>query len=177
MILELDKLSKDTQEVVADELVAFGDVDGRENQIDCHIAVNVRCVAESYVIHADLEGRFSTPCHKCLEPAECHIKSSFDLIVKKASTEAGASLADDDAVDEALVSLPAGANELSLDHLIFENLVSEIPIQIRCRDECKGLCSGCGANLNIAACDCKTEGDPRWDALKALRQPDDTPSK
>ncbi|UCH84804.1 MAG: DUF177 domain-containing protein [Candidatus Latescibacterota bacterium] len=177
MILELDKLSNDTEQVAADEVVTFEDVDGKENRIHCHIELNIRRVAETYLIHADLDGRFATPCHRCLEPAECHIKSSFDLVVKKASTDAKVPPVDEDARDDAMVSLPAGATELSLDHLIFENLVSEIPMQIRCRDECKGLCSSCGVNLNTAECDCQPHTDPRWNALRSLGRRDDTPSK
>jgi uncharacterized protein len=177
MILELDKLSDDPERITADEVVSFEDVDGNENQIDCHIELNVRKVAESFFIQATLEGRFSTPCHACLEPTECHVNSSFDLVVKKASTDSKGATPDDGNGDDALIYLPAGENELTLDQLIYENLVSDIPIQIRCRENCRGLCSGCGVKLNDGACECAPETDPRWDALKSLRQPEEPSSE
>ena len=38
-----------------------------------------------------------------------------------------------------------------------------------CRDDCQGLCPGCGANLNYAACSCDLDDvDPRLAALKRL---------
>jgi uncharacterized protein len=83
----------------------------------------------------------------------------------------------DEPGDENLIYLPAGENELSLDQLIFENLVADMPIQIRCNDECKGLCSGCGTNLNTETCDCKPEADSRWDELRSLRRQEDTSSE
>jgi uncharacterized protein len=39
-----------------------------------------------------------------------------------------------------------------------------------CDPECKGLCPGCGANLNEGPCDCAVdETDPRWETLRALK--------
>lgn len=180
MILELDKLSARTESVGVDEMVRFEDVGGNENQIHCHIEVHIEKIADSYFIHADLDGWFETSCHRCLDPAKCHIKSSFDLIVKKPDKGAkpGAEdVAPDDSGDEALMYLPAGENVLSLDQLIYESLVANIPMRICCSDECKGLCSSCGKNLNRGPCDCEPETDSRWDALRSLRRQDDTPSK
>ena len=37
------------------------------------------------------------------------------------------------------------------------------------KDDCKGICSRCGANLNIQTCDCDTTGlDPRMAAIKDI---------
>ncbi len=41
-----------------------------------------------------------------------------------------------------------------------------IPMKPTCGNDCAGLCTGCGANLNDAACSCgPPRTDPRWDAL------------
>jgi uncharacterized protein len=41
-----------------------------------------------------------------------------------------------------------------------------IPMKPTCRNDCAGLCTGCGANLNETACSCgPPRTDPRWDAL------------
>ena len=47
---------------------------------------------------------------------------------------------------ESFVDLTVLANEII-------NL--SIPIQVSCEKHCKGLCSGCGVNLNIEKCSCK----------------------
>ena len=36
-----------------------------------------------------------------------------------------------------------------------ENLLLSMPMRIKCKEDCKGLCSGCGANLNTEKCSCK----------------------
>ena len=45
----------------------------------------------------------------------------------------------------------------------------DIPMKPTCGDDCAGLCTGCGANLNEAECACgPPRTDPRWDALLKL---------
>jgi uncharacterized protein len=40
---------------------------------------------------------------------------------------------------------------------------------VLCREDCKGLCMDCGANLNLSTCDCALEViDPRMAKLKEL---------
>ncbi|MFC1947514.1 DUF177 domain-containing protein [Chloroflexota bacterium] len=43
-----------------------------------------------------------------------------------------------------------------------------LPIKPLCRQDCSGLCSTCGTNLNEKKCDCTPEIDPRWEKLNAL---------
>ena len=33
-----------------------------------------------------------------------------------------------------------------------------LPIRIVCRDDCRGLCPGCGRNLNAEECSCAADG-------------------
>ena len=59
--------------------------------------------------------------------------------------------------------------ELDMDDLVLNDILLTIPIQTLCKDDCKGLCPTCGANLNDGACRCNhQEIDPRLEALKAL---------
>lgn len=81
------------------------------------------------------------------------------------------------AVDHILVSqlndesndefiLVEGMN-LALDELVMEDIYLSLPMRLLCKEDCKGICSKCGKNLNEGSCDCKKEVDPR---LKALQQ-------
>jgi uncharacterized protein len=50
---------------------------------------------------------------------------------------------------------------------IQESIYTLLPTKILCRDDCKGLCPECGADLNEGTCSCKNENiDPRLEALK-----------
>lgn len=56
---------------------------------------------------------------------------------------------------------------LDLDELVRSTLILEIPSRFLCKEDCKGLCPKCGADLNVSGCSCDTaDRDPRWDVLK-----------
>ncbi len=55
---------------------------------------------------------------------------------------------------------------LDLDALVSEDIYLAMPSRFLCKDDCKGLCGICGANLNETVCGCVKPADPRWDDLK-----------
>ncbi|MBQ9625477.1 MAG: DUF177 domain-containing protein [Clostridia bacterium] len=44
---------------------------------------------------------------------------------------------------------------LSLDDMVFHNVLLNLPMQLLCNENCKGICLGCYANLNREECKCK----------------------
>lgn len=54
----------------------------------------------------------------------------------------------------------------NLDELVREDVLLSLPTKILCREDCKGLCPYCGADLNKGECGCKKPIDPRLEALK-----------
>lgn len=151
MIIDLAALTPGAQVLVADEEIAFEDVDGSENRIACRIELNVRKADEAVYIHAILSGVFRTPCHRCLEPAEATVEGGFDVVVKRSS---GGPRTQPDGEDGDYIYVTPDERELSLDAQVYENLVASIPIRILCKEDCKGLCPGCGADLNLEPCRC-----------------------
>jgi len=59
---------------------------------------------------------------------------------------------------------------LDLAPLVREGFLLGIPIQVLCREDCKGLCPTCGQDLNTGPCNCAGETiDPRLAPLLKLR--------
>lgn len=165
MILDLEKVTSGEQ-IGGDEDVVFRDVWGEENRIHCHIELSVRRAGESFYIHADLTGVFTTPCHRCLEKTSHELNPAFELVVQRTHPRGRPepiAAADD------FVRLPAGQSRLDLEPYVYENLVVSIPMQLVCSDDCKGLCPTCGANLNRKTCQCGGSVDSRWNKLQELR--------
>ncbi len=52
-----------------------------------------------------------------------------------------------------------GLESVSIDQEVRDEIVTEHPIRILCRPDCRGLCLFCGANLNSEPCDCKTTNE------------------
>ena len=115
-------------------------------------------------INADV----SLDCTRCLEPIAKHIDVSFDDVFVDSSEEPDADEIEIGAeeLDEALV--PDG--QIDMAEVVREQILLALPIQVLCREDCKGLCPQCGANRNLIDCKCADdEIDPRWAALKSLK--------
>ncbi len=58
---------------------------------------------------------------------------------------------------------------LNLTEAVRQYTLLSIPMKTLCREDCAGLCSACGQNLNLGPCQCPTEKfDPRWAPLLKL---------
>ena len=48
-------------------------------------------------------------------------------------------------------------------------IFTQVPMKPLCREDCRGLCPICGADLNLGQCSCGgKEIDPRWEKLRDL---------
>jgi len=54
---------------------------------------------------------------------------------------------------------------LDLTEAVRQYVVINLPMKPLCHQNCAGLCSACGANLNNRTCDCSTYTDARWSPL------------
>jgi uncharacterized protein len=175
MNIDLESLTPGAKQISEDEVVRFEDVNGNESKIDCHVELTVRKINDAIYVHADLTGEMLTFCHNCLEPAKCDVESSFDVVYRETRLAIEAAEGNQATGDEELIYVSPSENQVSLDEQIHENLMAGIPIRIVCKDDCKGLCSHCGANLNLEKCACTDDVDSRWEALQKLK--DDIPEK
>lgn len=58
---------------------------------------------------------------------------------------------------------------LDLMELAAEQVELLLPVKPLCREDCKGLCPHCGADLNLGACGCPPQVDERWRKLLDFR--------
>ena len=65
---------------------------------------------------------------------------------------------------------PLEGDSADLDDIVRTVFVLNLDSKLLCRDDCKGICHRCGKNLNDGPCQCEKELDPRFAALKQLRQ-------
>jgi uncharacterized protein len=55
---------------------------------------------------------------------------------------------------------------IDVDALVREQIRLALPFRLLCREDCRGLCQKCGADLNRNPCSCSGEGpDARWATL------------
>jgi uncharacterized protein len=108
-----------------------------------------------------IEGTVIGSCRRCLTTLSAPVREDVHFIF--AETD------DAEAEDPDVFALPAGARQIDLRPAIREQWLLSAPSFALCREDCKGLCARCGADLNAGDCSCEPDVDSRWDALRKLR--------
>lgn len=108
-------------------------------------------------IHCEgrLEATVFVPCSRCLEAYSLRIDKRFSVDYLPARL-AGTGGAQDMRIpsDELDVGYLDSEGRLVLEDLAAEQIYLELPMKPICREDCEGLCAGCGANLNTEECRC-----------------------
>lgn len=113
--------------------------------------------------HGIIEGNVELACRRCLGEASGHVSEDAHLIF----AESGAEGVED---DPDVFLIDDRASELDLRPAIREQWLLNVPGYALCRDDCKGLCPTCGAELNLGDCGCAaSSADPRRTALHKVR--------
>ncbi len=114
------------------------------------------------VIRGSVHGTLVQECRRCLAELNSPFDTELTLVFVPADE-----LGEDPAGD--VYPLEATVGELDLRGPIREEVVLTVPSFAFCKEDCRGLCSWCGTNLNEQNCQCSGEdADPRWDVLRTL---------
>lgn len=95
------------------------------------------------------------PCDRCLKETERTLPLEFERELDMNSTPEERA---EDLEEQAFLE----GCSLNLDCLIRGEILISWPMKVLCREDCRGICSRCGADLNLGDCECgRTELDPR----------------
>ena len=118
--------------------------------VDCNVCGKASSFSGRIEVMVNLDAVVNTKCARCLKPLQLPVKMDVDEVVGEDGVELEGTL-------------------LNVDNIVKNNIVAELPIRFLCKEDCKGICSQCGADLNITECNCKHEHfDERFAVLKKL---------
>jgi uncharacterized protein len=105
-----------------------------------------------------LQASGTAECGRCLAEFRIDWEVPVDLMVLR-------DVHTDETEGETLLILQRDG-EVDLSEALRECAALSFPQATVCREDCRGLCASCGADLNSAPCDCAAgDSDPRWDGL------------
>jgi uncharacterized protein len=123
------------------------------------------------LLNARVESSIHLECSRCLEEFDFMLATGFDLVFHR---EGRARLPEGMDEDDFVLLTDTLESRYDILPRVRESVLLELPIRFLCREDCKGLCSACGANLNEGLCNCsEKKPDPRWQDLKKLLRNDD----
>lgn len=103
---------------------------------------------DEYLWQARLRGSIVQSCRRCLIDVPVVVDAGVSALYT----------ADEGLLDDpSAYALEPMAVKLDLGEAVREELALSAPRFVVCKDDCKGLCPGCGADLNTERCTCAAE--------------------
>lgn len=162
------------------------------------LTVTFKRVSGRILVKGGFVGNFAVPCKRCLSDETIEVPVDFSLRmveearrseeVDDAVGEGGApkrkrrqkqQKKEDDGMAEMAASFeldeidaePFDGKTIDLDPIVREQVLLALPVAVVCREDCKGLCTVCGQNLNESDCGHagKKEVDVRLAKLKDIK--------
>ena len=98
-----------------------------------------------YYWHGQFGGRVRLICRRCLEEFESPVDRSVEVLF---SADPGLQ------EDPSVYPLPEPLTHVDVRPALREELALAVDVFPLCREDCRGLCPRCGANLNQGPCRC-----------------------
>lgn len=121
----------------------------------------VRNMAGALVLNCRLSTMLDLTCDRCTKPFSREKVVSYETLL-------ASELEEEDSDEIVLLD----EEELDADELLRDVFVLAMDSKHLCSEDCKGLCPGCGADLNTEPCRCKKEVDPRLAGLAKFFEQD-----
>ncbi|MBF0472753.1 MAG: DUF177 domain-containing protein [Nitrospirae bacterium] len=114
----------------------------------------IRNLGGMIVINGDINASLLLNCNRCLNEFKDELNLSVNItcVQSEESTLDSRQLMNDE-LDVCFYT----DDEIDMDVLASEFLINSLPMKILCKEECLGLCSVCGINLNEQTCLCSKE--------------------
>ena len=97
---------------------------------------------DAVIARGQFRAEITAPCARCLD--EAHLSLNLNL-----EQEYEVSPPADEEV------LPIFEGKVNLEKAIYRETLVNLPVKILCQENCRGICAGCGVNLNREKCRCK----------------------
>ena len=121
---------------------------------------------ETVIVRGVARAVIESPCARCLTATETSVEAEVEeAFIRDKGEEREA---DDD-------QYMYSGHVLELDEAVRTALLLEMPSRVLCKEDCRGLCDQCGADLNINECSCQKDLTHRnpFSALASLLNEDE----
>jgi uncharacterized protein len=119
-------------------------------------------------LSGDVEAKATACCARCAEEFKLERHRAFRYVFAPKAIGYDSDDAEQRS-DDLEFSIYEG-DDVDLTPLVREQVLLALTDRPLCREDCRGLCPQCGANLNESACGCRSEKfDPRLSVLRAIK--------
>jgi uncharacterized protein len=120
-----------------------------------NVILNLNRRPDHIRITGKITGSLEVSCHRCLRPFPLLFNETVDIYLVASERMSGGEEKELEP-DELLYEFFDG-EVIEVDRLVVEQIFLALPVKVLCDENCKGICPGCGTNLNEEACRCKAD--------------------
>jgi uncharacterized protein len=136
---------------------------GKEFGGEVEVEVMLEKSGKQLFVDADVRANGMFSCDRCTSPFSLALRAPYQMYYVWNSQDA--ELPDPSQVQV----IPPGLPTIDLAEDVRQTVLLAVPLKLLCKDECRGLCPRCGADLNKESCSCPPEAvDARWASLREL---------
>ncbi len=130
-------------------------------------------VDDRVVVQGTVSARVYLVCGRCLDEFPHEVRGEFCVEYRpETSVPDKRGRSDHELTRSELDVVLYTGDTIDTRAVMAEQVLLGIPMGARCRDDCRGVCPTCGADLNREECAChRSVGDPRFAVLEQLRAP------
>ena len=170
MVIDITKLTEKTPVdfSFSSEIKLSPNFNLSKHSVTVSFAGTLSKLGDVYTCNGTIQAGLTFLCDYCLTDAPHKLSFSVSEKFKKTTT-LPTDLADLDELVEWLT-----ANKIDITPLCVTSLYANMPMQVLCKEDCKGLCTSCGTSLNEQTCNCSQatgtakKTDPRFELLKTI---------
>jgi uncharacterized protein len=120
---------------------------------DSPVEVKVRLekLVRQIIVRSEIATGASFSCDRCLADYRQQLAASYAIVYVEDDSEAGRFPPEDVRI------MRNNATVIDLSDDVREMVLLSVPLKLLCAEECRGLCSSCGADLNKGECGCTRE--------------------
>lgn len=171
MKLHLDKIRESSTDLAYVETVDELNARLKAGSGDFRLAEGIPVDLRHYragldiVVEGDLRGSVHGTCARCLDDYTFPLEFPFRVVLTPRNAGVDSGELDEEDLGIGFYE----GEEIDVTALVHEQAILALPTRPLCREDCLGLCSRCGANLNGDPCGCTVGAeDPRLAPLRAL---------
>lgn len=123
---------------------------------DALLKGNITNLSGNLFLKGTFEFSLDLACDRCLK----EFRQDFCVSVDEVIAKSGAGFEEDEYI-------PYSGSKVYLGEGLYKAAYPVVLERHLCKEDCKGLCTMCGCDLNVTECNCKNEEiDPRLEKLK-----------
>jgi uncharacterized protein len=160
MIVDLTTISSATRRFDFTLEPEWWKADGEYDQVlgpagPVDVSISIYRTGNKFVMNGEISGTLRARCDRCLDVFENDFSTIFEIYLMFPRED---DILEEMELDDQDMGIDfVTGDELDLGVVAREQIHLAMPMKVLCREDCAGLCPGCGANLNRETCRCKRE--------------------